>query len=176
MKQSFILTHRVTEEVLLSGLMDFANMYSKHSFVEIISVFKEKRGSNFLILFTNPPSLEHFAFAVNYIYYIPESTVSPSVSGYFYKTPNITSSNSAENYLKLYVSKNDQQYDNVNVVNNQNETYLLDFGNRNNKTVLTEESFEVPTLSLENFDHVLDVVPGEGEYSVEKEKPWWKFW
>ncbi len=171
MKQSFIIVTEISEDVITNGLMDFANQYTGESFVNNIELYRENETDKFLILFSNVPSFDHFCFAVNYIRYIktPNKKL-PLVFGYYL--------NESDNYpfltkgfVKTYVSLNDKEYDNVNVVNNLNETYLFDFGGRQKKLSIIEESFEVPTINLNNFNHSLNIIPSPVE-----NKPWWKIW
>ncbi len=173
MNQSFIIISNISEEVLMESLMDFANLYSGDSFTDNIEIYREKETYQFLILFTNKPSFDHFCFAINYLRYVktPNNNL-PIPFGYFL--------NESENYsfltkgfIKVYVSSNDKEYDNVNIVNNLNESYLFNFSGNQKKLTILEESFEVPSVKLDNYYHVLNIIPEP----IEKEsKPWWKFW
>jgi len=174
MEQSFLLASGIPEESLLDGLMEFANTYREHKFVEDIEVYRKKGSQEYLILFPNAPSLDHFAFAVNYLKYIPKNTVPTRVSGYFFNhAGSIEHSFQTGAFIKLYVSSNDKEYDNVNIVNSTNETYLYGFDGSRKKLDVTEELFEVPSLELDDFNHILNIIPGKVE---SENKPWWKFW
>ena len=171
MKQSFIIISEISEELVTESLMDFSNLYSGENFANDILLYREKETYKFLILFTNTPNFDHFSYAVNYLRYIktPNNKL-PLVFGYFL--------NESENYsfltkgfVKVYVSSNDKEYDNVNVVNNTNETYLFDFGGKHKKLPIIEESFDVPTVNMDDYFHVLNIIPAPKE-----NKPWWKIW
>ena len=171
MKQSFIIVTEITEDLLLDGLMDFANLYSKERFADTIELFKEKGTQKFLVLFSNAPSFDHFCFAVNYIRYIqtPNKKLA-SVFGY-YLNESYSYSFLNQGFVKTYVSANDKAFDNVNVVNQNNETYLFGFDMKIQKQSIIEEHFEVPHININDFEHVLDIVQTPLEV-----KPWWKFW
>lgn len=173
MKQSFIVVKEISENLLCESLMDFANQYSDKKFVENIILYKKKGTETFLILFTNVPTFDHLCFAVNYITYVETPTKKlPLVFGYFL---NNSESNPhyflTDDFVKVYVSKNDKEYDNVNIVNQSNETYLYDFGGNISKLLLIEEPFDIPTFDIKNYDHILNISPAPKEI-----KPWWKIW
>lgn len=171
MHQSFIIVSEISEDLLTNGLMDFANQYSGENFVKNIELYKEKETDKFLIQLTNIPSFDHFCFAVNYIRYIktPNKKL-PSVFGYYLNESN-NASFLTKGFVKIYVSSNDKEYDNVNVVNSNNETYHVDFGGRQKKLSIIEESFEVPNINIEDYTHIINVIPTP----IEK-KSWWKIW
>lgn len=171
MKRSFIIVTEVSENSLTNGLMNFANQYSAQPFVSDILLSKEKGKEKFLILFSNTPSFDHFCYTVNYIHYIKTPNKSmPTAFGYYLNFEN-ESKNSflTSGFVKTYVSKNDTKYDNVNVVNSKNETFLFDFGGRHKKLSVIEESFEVPEINIDDYNHVLNIVP-----FPEEDKPWWQ--
>jgi hypothetical protein len=171
MKQSFIIVTEISENLLTNGLMDFANQYSGESFVNNIELYKGNGTDNFLILFSNVPNFDHFCFAVNYIRYIktPNKKLS-SAFGYYLNNSNKYSF-LTNGFVKTYVSSNDKEYDNVNVVNSNNETYLFDFGGSQKKLSIIEQSFEVPEINISDYTHILNIIP-----SPIKDKPWWKIW
>ena len=154
--------------------MEFANMYRSESFVEQILVYRKKENDVYLILFQNAPNLERFAFAVNFINYIQNVPSKPSVYGYYFnRSKQIENKFQTNDFVKLYVSKSDNEYDNVNIVNQENETYLYGFDGTRKKIGIVEETFETPTIEFEDFHHILDVIPGDIKA---EDKPWWKFW
>jgi hypothetical protein len=171
MKQSFIIVSEISEDILTNCITEFANLYSGKNFVNGIELYKEKEANKFLILFSNTPSFDHFCYAVNYIRYIkmPNKKI-PLVFGYYL---NETERHSflTKGFAKTYVSSNDKEYDNVNVVNNINETYLFDFGGRQKKLSVIEESYEVPMINIEDYHHILNINPAPIEH-----KSWWKIW
>jgi hypothetical protein len=169
MKQSFITITGIGKELLISNIDEFTNLYPDQNFVQDIKLYK--KDDMFLMLFTNSPDFMYFSFAVNYLHYIQTNNAQlPKVYGYFYNETNeydfLT-----QGFVKLYVSANDQDYDNVSVVNNLNETYVYDFGEHVEKVTEQAERYEIADIEVENFTHVLNISPQPVE-----QKPWWKFW
>lgn len=173
MEQSFIIVTDVSEEILTNGLMDFANDYYDQKFVNEIKLYTEKAGEKFLILFTNIPSFYHFCFTVNYIHYLKtDDNKLPTVYGYYLNNLNSKEhSFLSDGFVKTYVSVNDKEYDNVNVVNDKNETYLFDFNGRQTKLSIIEQVYEVPVLTIDDYHHRTNISPSPIE-----NKPWWKIW
>ena len=173
MEQSFIVVEEISENLLLESLMDFANQYSDHKFVENIILYRKKEVESFLILFTNIPNFDHFCFVVNYVRYIQTpSRKLPFACGYYLNNSEKNKLYFLTNgFVKVYVSKNDKEFDNVNVVNRNNETYLYGFGGKISKLSIIEEPFEIPTFDINNYNHILDIIP-----SPKENKPWWKIW
>jgi hypothetical protein len=169
MKQSFIVVSDISESVFMNGIMDFANQYSGKDFVNDIILYKEKERNKFLVLFSNIPSFDHFCFAVNFIRYIktPNNKL-PLVFGY-YLNESDGSLFLTKGFVKIYVSSNDKEYDNVNVVNSNNETFLFDFGGSEKKLSIIEECFEIPVINIAGYNHILNIIP-------DKVKSWWEFW
>ena len=75
----------------------------------------------------------------------------------------------------VYVSKNDRDYDNVNLVNNKNESYLYDFGGKVKRLQTIEEMFKLISFDKNNYYHILNIIPSKSAKKW-KLKPWWKFW
>jgi len=173
MEQSFIVVEEISENLLLEGLMDFANQYSDDKFVEDIILYRKKEVESFLILFTNVPNFDHFCFAVNYVRYIKTKTKKLPVAFGYYQNNSATNTQYflTNGFVKVYVSKNDKEYDNVNVVNRNNETYLYDFGGRISKLSMIEEPFNIPTFDINDYNHILNITPAPKE-----NKPWWRMW
>ncbi len=175
MNQSFILASGVREHLLIEGLMDFANLYRIEAFAQNISIFREKGELNYLVLFADAPRFEHFAFAVNAIRHIKQKDqILPTVSGYFLNEPGeATPYFLTQGVTKVYVSEIDEERDNVNAVTQNGQTFYYSFGGRVSDLAENEQAFEVPDVDLENFHHLIDVIPAP-EHT--KNKPWWKIW
>lgn len=173
MKQSFIVSSDVQENELQVGLMDFANLYSQEKFAEQIELFRKKGELEYLIFFNNEPDFERFAYAVNYIRFLETKNGQlPLVTGYFNNGQKDSQNPFLDgNFVKVYVSRNDKEYDNVNIVDSENDTYRFDFGGAYTKLATIEESFELPHVDLENYNHLITIIPAPAE-----SKPWWKFW
>ena len=178
MTENFIIVENVNEKDLESILMNLANLYADTEFVNGIQFFRKKEKYNsFLILFSNQPDFERFNYFVNYIKYPEEyEKFSPFLRG-FYRTSDIKKKlefNVGE-WIMVYVSKNDKDYDNVNLVNEKNDNYLYDFGGNIKKLKSAEEMFKLISFDKSNYYHIIDIIPNKSVEKLEL-KPWWKFW
>src|SRR5690606_10730633 len=110
--------------------------------------------------FSNIPSFDHFAYAVNFLKYLKTTDRKlPSVFGYYFiKMHKEYYSFLVGEFVKVHISKNDNQYDNVNVVNHQNQTYLFEFGKQSRLPII-EESFEIPQVDFKSYSHVINIIP-----------------
>ena len=176
--KNFIVVQNLKTEVIERVLMNLANLYSNTKFVEGIQLYREKgHTDSFLILFENEPDFERFNYFVNYIVY-PEgfNNQNFTTKGYF-KTDQLEKNyefNIGE-WLMVFISKTDKEYDNVQIVNRENLNYLYDFGGRIKKLNTIEEKFVVKHIDLENYNHVIDIYPSKS-FEVKEDTPWWKFW
>lgn len=171
MTENFIIVENVTEKDLEKILQNLANLYAETEYVNGIKWFRNNtKSDSFLILFSNNPDFDRFNFFVNYIKY-PEEFVnfSPFVRG-FYKTSDIQLQNEFNmgTWIMVYVSKNDQDYDNVTLVNEKNESYLFDFGGKIKKLESLEERFTFISVDMSQYDKILDIFPTK---SIEVIKP-----
>jgi len=48
---------------------------------------------------------------------------------------------------------------------------LYDFGGSISKLAIIEESFEIPTFDVSDYNYILDIIPAPKE-----NKRWWKVW
>jgi len=177
MQQNHIVIENVSNQIIEDILMNLANLYSDTAYTNDMQLFRKQNStSSFLVIFTNSPDFERFSYFVNYLRY-PEGqdNFSPIVRGY-YQTKDIQNKNdfAKGNWLMVYVSPNDKEFDNVTIVNFENENYLFDFGGKITKLDTVEEKFELNQLELSNYNHIMDIFPGETFES--SAKPWWKFW
>jgi hypothetical protein len=109
---------------------------------------------------------------VNYLHYI--RIEKPSVRGYFRNDAHhLEFAFQKGDFIKLYVSKSDKDYNNVNIVTEGNETFFFDFFKTTRRLDAPERSFGVPFVAMENYYHILDVIPSPEN---DEAKPWWRFW
>lgn len=171
MTENFIIVENVNEKELESILMELANAYSDTEFVNGIQFYRKKdKFDSFLILFSNQPDFERFNYFVNYIKYPAEhEKFSPYLRG-FYRTSDIKQKSEFNigDWIMVYVSKNDKEYDNVNLVNDKNENYLYDFGGKTKKLKSAEEMFKLISFDKNNYHHILDIIPSQ---TIEERKP-----
>lgn len=177
MNQNHIIIDNISNQNIEDILMNLANLYSDSGYTNGIELYrKQKSTSSFLVCFTNSPDFERFNYFVNYLRY-PEKydDLNPIVRGY-YQTKDIKERNnfSKGDWIMIYVSVNDKEYDNVNIVDSENQNFLYDFGGNITKLNTIEEQFEFSQLDLLNYNHITDIYPAKTfENSI---KPWWKFW
>jgi len=174
MTENFIIVENANDKDLENILMDFANLYADSEFVNGIQFYRKKKSfDSFLILFTHQPDFERFNYFVNYIRYPANyKKFSPFLRG-FYKTSDITQKsefNTGE-WIMVYVSKHDKEYDNVCLVNNKNENYLYDFGGKIKKLKSAEEMFKLMVFDKNNYHHILDIIPSTIPDNGEFPKP-----
>jgi len=178
MKENYIIIENVIESELESILMNLANIYRDVACADGIQLYRKKdKYDSFLVLFTNQPDFMRFNYFVNYLKY-PENFMNfnPFLRGFF-KTTDIQEKQefSLGEWLMIYISKNDKKYDNVSLVNDQNQSFLIDFGERVNKLETTEENYQLITFDKNNYYHITDIIPSIPEENPAS-KPWWKFW
>lgn len=174
MKENYIIVENVSAQDIESILTDFANEYPDANPVKGIQLYaKQNDARSFLVGFTNRPDFDIFSFCINYLRY-PRGfeNFDPYVRGYF-RTENLHTGggfNMGE-WVVVYLSENDTEYDNVSVVNENNHTYLYSFTGKTKKMDLSEERFERVERNINDYRHVTDIFP-----SKNSGKPWWKFW
>ena len=178
MTENFITIENVSETELCGILLQLANLYIENEYVKGIQLYRKKDNSeSFLILFSNQPDFERFNYFVNYIKY-PEGyeNFSPLIRGYF-KSADITlkSEFKVGEWIMVYISPIDREYDNVNLTNINNESYLYDFGGRIKKLEQTDELYKLPSVNINDYVHIKDIHPTKSVEIIES-KPWWKFW
>ncbi len=165
---------------VLQGLfyINFANLYTDTAFVNGIQLYrKHEKQDDFLILFLHKPGFDHFNFCLNYLWYADSGEdFSPFLRAY-YKTGDIHKKLGLNlgQYIMIYVSKDDEEYDNVNLVNEKNRSYLYEFTGHLKELENCEEKFHRIQLNKNDYEHVKDVYPNKRPGSDVK-KSWWKFW
>lgn len=177
MEQNHIVIDNVSNQNIEDILMNLANLYADTGYTNGIQLYRKQNStSSFLVCFTNSPDFERFSYFVNYLRY-PEGldNFNPIVRGY-YQTKDIKNNKdfSKGDWIKVYVSKNGKEFDNVNVVNSENENYIYDFGGKITKLNTIEEQFELSQFDLINYNHIIEISPAKTFENATK--PWWKFW
>lgn len=177
MNQNHIIIDNISNQNIEEALMSLANLYADSGYTDGIQLYrKQKSTSSFLVCFTNSPDFERFNYFVNYLRY-PENndSLNPIVRGY-YQTKDIKEKNnfSKGDWIMIYVSVNDKEYDNVNIVDSENQNFLYDFGGNITKLNTIEEQFMFSQLDLLNYNHITDIYPAKA--FEDSKKPWWKFW
>ncbi len=170
MNENYIIVENVTEEELEIFLMDFSNLNINSELAKGIQLYRKKEDSqSFLVLFNSTPNFSSFNYMVNYLRYATDKEgYAPFIRG-FYQTSDIQKSLDFKtgDWIMVYVSKNDKEYDNTNLVNSNNETYLYDFGRKAKRLNMIEETFQLIRYDKSNFYHILDIFPsnmmGEGK-------------
>ncbi|MBI3235253.1 MAG: hypothetical protein HYZ42_14660 [Bacteroidetes bacterium] len=172
-QENYIIIENISTKEIEEILMELANLYSDTGYTHGLQLYQKKgNDKSFLICFTNSPDFERFNYFVNYIHY-PEKG-NPKVKG-FYKVTDIDTNAEYKkgHWILVFVSKTDEDYDNVIIVNENHENFLLDFGDKIKKLETIEESFKLVSVSKEDYNHIIDINPSPKE---NESKPWWKFW
>ena len=157
------------------ALQNLSNLYHKTDYSKGFQLYKHKTENNsFSLQFDNAPDFEHFSYFTNYINY-PEGldNVQIQVNGYWpinQKIENIEGE--IGQWLMLYISPEDTEYDNVFVVNKNNKYYKYDFGGNVSQLPNEVRPFQKSIYDNTDYEHCLLINP-----SVQvKKKSWWKFW
>jgi hypothetical protein len=178
MKENFIIIENVSEKELRVIITNLADLYSDNEFAKGIQLYQKKGNYNsFLILFSNSPDFDRFNYALNYLKYpVGFNKFSPFIRG-FYQTreSNLKADYYTGDWIMVFVSKNDKNYDNVIFVNEEDENYLFDFGGKIRKLDVIEEKFKMISVDKIDFLPIINISP---TMSAEDStgKPWWKFW
>ena len=176
--ENFILVNNATAANIQTVLQNLATLYATTGFTYGIELFKDNNSNQrFLITFKNAPDFDRFAYFTNYIHY-PEGfeVWDAGVDGFYRVKPDETTEDfHSGEWIQLYVSKTDDAYDNVSIVNASNISFLFDFGGKTKHLPLTEKTFHLPDIQKSNYvllKVIVPVTPAQEETT----KPWWKFW
>lgn len=151
-----------------------ANLYSDSMSVQGIQFYKNKTApSSFLVFFDKKPDFNHFSFFVNYLRYPAKiNDYEPFIRGFYeIEDNNISKKVSSVGTVMIYIQKDDNAYNNVIVVNKNNENYLNDFGG-SIKLISSHENYNVINVDINEYQHIRNIYP----VLQTKEKAWWKFW
>jgi hypothetical protein len=164
-------------------LTDFSKLYAENEAVQGMRVYLQHNSMDkFLILFKNQPDFDHFSFLVNYLKYPADHDSAGSLITGFYQTKDIKSTHEFKtgNWVQVYVSKNDREFDNVAIVNNKNETYQYGFDGKIKKMDVTEERYQVINTDLSGYSLVKEITgynaADKKTAAVSTKRPWWKIW
>jgi hypothetical protein len=181
MLENYIIIKDLERKDLELALTNLANLYVETDYAHGIQLYGSNDDENsYLVLFANQPDLERFIYFVNYIRY-PEvlDDLRPYVRAY-YRTLDMD--NKLEfavgSYVLIYVSEFDTDYASVNIVNENKETFLCNFGSGVKKLEQNEIDFELVIPNIDLYNHISTFYPEPKNLSKESEesKPWWRFW
>jgi len=151
---SFILIDHVKEADIETVLSNLANLYAESGYTDglMLHTSNQKEGK-FLVTFKLVPDFERFAYFVNYIHYPEGFKIWESmVTGFYQVKPDDNNKyfKSGE-WLQVYVSKTDTDFDNVSVMNSANDSFLYDFGGNTMKLPLSEITYALPDIRDSDF-------------------------
>lgn len=175
MTKSYIIVENVYQSDLEKILQNLVNLYEYSDGIELYH--KKETSDSFLILFANPPEFDQFNYFVNYLNY-PEGfeNFHAFIRGFYLSQDiHIPAEFISGDWMMVYVSATDKAYDNVNLVNEKNESYLNDFGGIIKRLEQTEQRFNFISVELKNYHHLTTIFPAKPEETLVV-KPWWKFW
>ncbi|HLP13956.1 MAG TPA: hypothetical protein VK177_18635 [Flavobacteriales bacterium] len=158
--QNFIVAENVNQADIEKALVDLSNLYSDTGFTNGIKLYSNKgKPNSFLILFSNNPDFERFNYFVNYLEYPVDVSVPFIFIKGFYQVSSIIDSHEFKkgNWIMVYVSKNQTENDNVNIVNELNESYLYDFGGRHKKLDFCEQKFVLISPVMESYNFIREI-------------------
>ena len=181
--QDYILVENVSELEISIILSNLANLYSDTGYTDGMELYKSTSSEqNFLVSFQNNPDFDHFAYFLNYIYYPVDVEVSNIHVRGNHKVKVGDSNNNFKSgeILQFYVSKNDTEYDNVSIVNSNNQGYLFDFGGKTKSLEYSEEKYHLSGIDRTRYSLLKVISPSSTPLSTKSidgsSKPWWKFW
>lgn len=178
MTENFILLKTERQQQLENILFDLANLYSDTEYVRGMQLFRKKGEiDSFLVRFTNSPDFERFNYFTNYLVYpIDHPDFKPIVRG-FYLTADIKQYPQLNRgrWVMVFVNENDENCDNVYLVNEDNRTFIYDFGGNLKALVEAIHEYRDYNIDLKNYHHIIEVFPTKTDQITEV-KPWWKFW
>lgn len=178
MNENYIIIENVDEKDVETVLMNLANLYSKTDYVNGIQLYRKKNKRNsFLILFTNQPDFERFNYFVNYLRYPEGYENFKSFLRGFFRTTELKENYSFNvgDWLMIYVAENDTEYDNISLINEENETYIYSFSGNSRKVNNIENRFKLITFDKNDYHHLIDIIPEKTAKKLGAKK-WWKFW
>lgn len=178
MKENYILIEATDQQDLESILGNFANLYNDADTVHGMQLYRKKGApEKFIVKFTNKPDFQIFGFLVNYLVYPMDfEEFNPRVIG-FYNTDDVMGYPNVKkgSRLMLYINLEDDQPDNVYITNENNQSFIFDFGGslkEISKTILIHNEEKV---EIEDFNHIMDIYPSPSK-EISETKPWWMFW
>ncbi|WP_109097868.1 hypothetical protein [Aquimarina sp. AU58] len=178
MTENYILIKTHQQQDLENILCDLANLYRDTEYVKGIQLYRKKGQIElFLIRFTKSPDLEKFGYFVNYLVYPMDVLEFQSKVRGYYRTADVNSYPKLKSgdWLMLYINSEDQSPENVYITNENNQSFIYDFGKRLKQLDDTVESFTEFAVDPNEYNHIIDIFPSP-EVESAKTKPWWKFW
>lgn len=173
---SYIVVKNSSSVIVETSLGQLANLYVESGFVNSILV-NRINSKDFLIEFPGKPDFERFAYFVNFLRY-PEGydNYEPLVYGVWHiEEPIEKIEGKTGDILLVYVSKYDDQFDNVSVANSNGKVYLYSFTGK----IIEEDKIELRYSEFidkpNNAEFYIEIKPGTVAKEMEV-KPWWKFW
>lgn len=177
MKNTIIIKNSSNKNIEKS-VVDLANMYANTRFVDTIEIYQStENGNTFVIKFPNRPDFERFSYFVNYLAFPMDiKGYHPRVFG-IWKLPKKINKIPFEigETIGLYLSKKEEEYDNVYILNSKNSTYKYTFYGKVFKANLIEYKYDEIVKPIGNIELHKKVTPSQAV--IDKlNKPWWKFW
>ena len=175
MNKAFIILKGESFSNIKTALQNLSNLYNDTGYTKGFQLYKHKSKINsFSLQFDNAPDFERFSYFINYINY-PEGldNVEIQVNGYWPINQKLKKiEGEIGEWLMLYISTNDKDYDNVFIVNESNKNYKYDFGGNVSKLRNEVQLYQRQILNKEDYEHCLLINPN----IQEKKRSWWNFW
>lgn len=144
--EQYILVKNANVAKLLSAIQKMSDLYSNTPYSRGIVVFKSDiEKDTYLLNFSNQPDFEQFKYFVNYLHYSEIDGLNAVVTGYRTISEEDGLPQQIGQRVMIYISKNDNEYDNVHATFNRFEGNIkLGFssGEENVPLDLKEKNFE----------------------------------
>src|ERR1043165_899909 len=151
---NYILIANAAEWEIENAVLNLAARYAGSGFVNSVELYRYPDEGLFLLLFPNNPDFEHFQYFVNYLKYPEDVKYNADVRGYWTLTNKDKPLTAySEKRVMLYVSAADKDYDNINAVTEDNQTFFMDFGGKITTVQENEKEFLETDLNLDDFVH-----------------------
>ena len=173
-----IIVKNTSRQNIEKSVLDMANLYADTEFVYPIEIYSSTENQNtFLVKFPNIPDFDRFCYFVNYLEFPMDfQDYHPQVFGIWelQKKINDTHFEIGET-IGLYISKKDDEHDNVYLINSKKNVYKYAFYNKIFDVNFLEYNYEEIVKSIGSTEFHKKISPSK-EVVNKLNKPWWKFW
>jgi len=160
----YIVVKKVSDSEVVKIIQEVSDLYHTIEYSKGINIYKSNtEQSSYLIGFTNKPDFERFKYFVNYIEYPETRNPNAIVRGYCsIGNDSRLSNHHIGDRVLLYVSKNDEDFDNVHgQFKNHHKPVLLGFASGEEYKPLdkVEIEFDEPTINKAGYSLLKTISP-----------------
>ncbi len=175
---SIIIIKNTSRKDIEKSVLDMANIYADTEFVYPVEIYRSTlSGNTFFIKFPNIPDFDRFSYFVNYLEFpINIENYHPKVFGIWKLQEKINGVDfEIGETIGLYLSKKDDEHDNVYMVNSKSKVYKYAFYNEVFDVDIIEYHYNEIVKPIGSLELYKKVSPSK-ELIDKVTKPWWKFW